>query len=249
MSFLFSDITIAYNNKDGLTRTLDSFFAQDFDDFEVIVVDGGSTDGSKELLEKYSDKFKNRGINFTYISEKDTGIYNAMNKGIKMSSGEWLLFMNSGDELCDSLVLHQASQMISNQSADIVYGDYCRVYDNKKVYCVSSDKLKKIRKSLPFSHQSVFTKRELFSPRPYDESLKISGDYEWFLNAYLEGKSFAHISLFVCDFYVDGISAYEKYAIYLEAEKIRISHEVADPRIVRMLKRIAWKLIDFAVKL
>ena len=98
---LISIITINFNDKIGLQRTFDSVFAQDFNDFEYIVIDGGSNDGSKELIEENTDKIS------YWISEPDKGIYNAMNKGIKVANGEYLLFLNSGDKFYNkkSLIL------------------------------------------------------------------------------------------------------------------------------------------------
>ncbi len=86
-----SIITVNLNNKDGLQKTIDSVISQTFKDFEWIVIDGGSTDGSKELIEKYSDYIS------YWVSEPDKGIYNAMNKGIKVAKGDYLEFLNSGD--------------------------------------------------------------------------------------------------------------------------------------------------------
>ena len=86
-----SVITINYNNAEGLAKTMDSVFRQRFSDFEYIVIDGGSTDGSKDLIVNNQDKIA------YWCSEKDSGIYNAMNKGIREASGEYLLFLNSGD--------------------------------------------------------------------------------------------------------------------------------------------------------
>ena len=96
-----SIITINYNNKNGLQKTIDSVISQTFKDFEWIIIDGGSTDGSKELIEKYSQ-------HITYwVSEPDKGIYNAMNKGIKVAKGEYLFFLNSGDYLVQPNTINQ----------------------------------------------------------------------------------------------------------------------------------------------
>ena len=87
----YSIITVNYNNKEGLRKTIESVVRQTYRDFEFIVIDGGSTDGSTDILKEYDEQ-----INY-WVSEKDSGIYNAMNKGIKKSIGDYLIFMNSGD--------------------------------------------------------------------------------------------------------------------------------------------------------
>ena len=88
-----SIITINYNNREGLKRTIESVVNQTFTDFEWILIDGGSTDGSKELIEQYSNRFS------YWVSEPDNGIYNAMNKGLRAAKGDYLQFLNSGDRL------------------------------------------------------------------------------------------------------------------------------------------------------
>ena len=110
-----SIITVNLNNRDGLLRTIESVISQTFKDFEWIVIDGGSTDGSKELIEQYADHFA------YWVSEPDTGIYNAMNKGIKMAKGEYMQFLNSGDFLRSSTILYDVFSIMPK--ADIIYGN------------------------------------------------------------------------------------------------------------------------------
>ena len=103
-----SIITVNLNNRDGLQKTIDSVVSQTFKDYEWIVIDGGSTDGSKELIEQYADHFTD------WVSEPDKGIYNAMNKGIGMASGEYIQFLNSGDSLVSGHVVDQMSEALVN---------------------------------------------------------------------------------------------------------------------------------------
>lgn len=107
-----SIITVKLNNRDGLKRTIDSVVSQTFTDYEWIVIDGGSTDGSRELIEQYQDHFA------YWCSEPDKGIYNAMNKGIAHAKGEWLQFLNSGDVLYSNNTL--ASVFSSKYDADVL---------------------------------------------------------------------------------------------------------------------------------
>ena len=104
-----SIITVNYNDREGLKKTIESVINQTWQDFEFIIIDGGSTDGSREVIEQYKDK-----IDY-WISEPDKGIYNAMNKGIKAASGEFLLFLNSGDRLIDKNITEKViSKLESN---------------------------------------------------------------------------------------------------------------------------------------
>jgi len=117
-----SIITVNLNNKSGLQKTIDSVISQTYKDFEWIIIDGGSTDGSKELIEQYSQYI-------TYwISEPDKGIYNAMNKGIVQAKGEYLQFLNSGDALYDKYVLDKILKA-TNITSDIITGS---IFSNKK---------------------------------------------------------------------------------------------------------------------
>src|SRR5215213_3812369 len=97
----FSIISINLNNAEGLQKTFDSVFNQTFTDFEYIIIDGGSSDGSEEIIKENADKFS------YWVSEKDDGIYDAMNKGIAKATGDYLLFLNSGDHLLDSSILQK----------------------------------------------------------------------------------------------------------------------------------------------
>ena len=111
----FSIITINYNNLEGLKRTVESVVNQTWQEFEYIVIDGGSTDGSAVYIESQKDKFD------YWVSEPDKGIYNAMNKGIKVATGEYLLFLNSGDELIDIEALNKNHFHL--EEMDLIYFD------------------------------------------------------------------------------------------------------------------------------
>lgn len=251
-----SDVTISYNDKEGLAKTLDSLFSQQLGrediNLQILVIDGASNDGTKELLESYTEQISNNlikidgRIDFSYICEPDDGIYDAMNKGIRFSNGEWIFFLNSGDYLCSRTTLSDffnaaiASDAINK---DIIYGDSYRIYRNRSVVKYA-DNLSTIVKGLPFSHQSVFTRTELFYNRYYDVSYKISGDYEWFLGAYVQRRLFAYVPICVSAFNTEGLSSKHVYENYLEAEKVRKKYNLKDVLLVRLLKRVIWYLID-----
>lgn len=171
-----SIITINYNNKAGLQKTIDSVVSQTFKDFEWIIIDGGSTDGSKELIEQYSQYI-------TYwVSEPDKGIYNAMNKGIIKANGDYLLFLNSGDSLVEKKTLYHIFR--DNHNEEILYGNI--IYDNEiktKNIGFHSNNLTLLdlfKGNMP--HQASLIKKKLFdSYGLYDERIKISADWKFFL--------------------------------------------------------------------
>ena len=254
--FTLSDITICYNDKNGLKATLDSFLNQDVlvdrdcSWLEIIVVDGGSTDGSVELIKEYQDKFETKGIEYRYVSESDSGRYQAMNKGIKLAKNDYLIFMNSGDCLVEKNTLGELENKIEEWMnfkpagiVDIFYGDCLRQYESESIV-QRAFPIDSIKKGLPFSHQSAITRAELMKKRLYVERLNISADYEWFLWAYTEGKIFQYIPMVISSFDKEGISSTALYKTYLEAIKIREKYGIADPYIISKLKQICWFFLD-----
>lgn len=195
-----SIITINLNNHDGLQKTIDSVVAQTFKDFEWIVIDGGSTDGSKELIEQYADHFA------YWVSEPDKGIYNAMNKGIRMAKGDYLQFLNSGDWLVDEKTLERC--FVHNFSADIAYGNLDLVYSKEKEERVVFPERITLRflyhESL--GHGASFIKRVLFEHEQYEENLKIVSDWSFYVKMMMENRRFEYIDEVVICFDMNGIS-------------------------------------------
>ena len=206
-----SIITVNLNNREGLQRTINSVIAQTWRNFEWIVIDGGSTDGSKELIEQYSD-------NFAYwVSEPDSGVYNAMNKGVKVAKGEYCLFLNSGDWLCNATILENVFS--KDRNADILYG-YMQI-DNPKsdtdtlTGTFPNQALMKptlhwtdfIGNTLP--HQSTFIRKHLFDIIGlYDETYQIVADNKFFIQAIVWHKcSYEFIPLVISRFRSGGISS------------------------------------------
>lgn len=196
-----SIITINYNNKDGLQKTIDSVVCQTWRDFEWIIIDGGSTDGSKELIEQYQQHFA------YWCSEPDKGVYNAMNKGIDKAKGEYLQFLNSGDCFHSTDVLKKVSvNLVPN--ADIVYGDLNYVSDNGS-YIVRYPKDLSIHYFLSHSigHPASYIKAELLKNAGYREDFKIVSDWYKFLEWFREGLIFQHMNVIVADYDTTGISS------------------------------------------
>lgn len=198
-----SIITIAYNNKDGLKLTMDSVISQTaYSQIEYIVVDGGSNDGTKELLTSYSSKLHK------WVSESDSGIYNAMNKGARMATGEYLLFLNSGDNFADNKVIEKL--LAYKPSADIVSGicvdytekEYIYHYPPKDVTLYTL-----IHGSL--SHPASIIRRTLFeSIGGYIEKYRIISDWAFFVEALLVKRcSYSTVPLLMVYFNCEGISS------------------------------------------
>lgn len=174
-----SIITINHNNVNGLYMTLESVAYQTFSDYEQIIIDGGSNDESLLIIQKFS---RLAAQNFKWQSEPDSGIYNAMNKGIRLASGEYCLFLNSGDYLNDEKVLERV--FAQNPEADVVFGNLVVVNEGKLKGIIKGKQnisFLDVYSSL-IKHQASFIKRDLFDKiGSYDESLKIVADWALFL--------------------------------------------------------------------
>jgi glycosyltransferase involved in cell wall biosynthesis len=202
-------ITINYNNIDGLERTMHSVLSQSSDAFEYVVVDGGSTDGSKDVIGQLAaDKRLTH-----WVSEPDTGIYNAMNKGIQMSKGEYVQFVNSGDYLVDELVTEKMLDKLSqcNEPPQIFYGNMLKqltkgLFRDKGFEGRQPTMLDFYTGTL--NHSSAYIKRNLFDIFGlYDESFKIVSDWKWYLQSIIFGGiTPAYIDVDVTIFDMTGIS-------------------------------------------
>ena len=196
-----SIITINYNNKAGLQLTFDSVFSQVYKDFEYIVIDGGSNDGGKELVEAHQDK-----IDY-WVSEADKGIYNAMNKGIRAAKGEYVYFLNSGDTFCEDDTLSLVNDGIK-VPLDFYYGDLKLAGSADVIHCPDTLTFDYFYKwTLP--HQTVFIRRALFDELfYYNEDIKIVSDWEFFICAICKyDASYKHLDLFIANYDMDGFSS------------------------------------------
>lgn len=198
-----SIITINYNNLEGLKKTIESVSSQTCKEFEYLIIDGGSTDGSVGYIESKSD-----AIDY-WISEPDKGIYNAMNKGIELATGEYILFINSGDHLFSNKVVKSAEKYL--QSYDVVYFNLQIISEDNRF------KIHSLPDKLKFSdffidswpHPSTFTKRELFyKVGLYDEDLKIFSDWKFMILALFKFQcSYLKVDEILSTFYLGGISS------------------------------------------
>lgn len=197
-----SVITINYNNASGLQKTIESVVGQQFSDYEYIIIDGGSTDGSKEVIKKYKDRI-------TYwVSEPDNGIYNAMNKGIAVAKGEYLHFLNSGDCYVSNDVLtlffskkYTEPFIRGIQICD--YGDSQTRWTNLGNRDVTLYDMY-VNTML---HEATFIRRDMFDKYGlYDENLKIVSDWKFFLEAILGGEKTAFVDKELIVFEMEGVS-------------------------------------------
>lgn len=222
-----SIITINRNNKEGLRKTIVSVLNQSFLDLEYIIIDGGSNDGSVELINEYADKI-------TYwVSEPDKGIYNAMNKGILQAKGEYLQFLNSGDWLVDETTLSKVFNI--QREADIVYGHLNCLYESETIVHKA---LNENQLSLAYfyddtlAHPSSFIARRLFNDCLYDESYHIAADKKFFVEQIiLRNCTLQQIDEIIVNFNTTGISYNPENHAKLKKENDRIFVQIVPARI------------------
>ncbi|MBR5396105.1 MAG: glycosyltransferase [Bacteroidaceae bacterium] len=208
-----SIITIAFNNLKGLEETYRSIQNQTFRDYEWIVVDGGSTDGTKEFLQQHDAELA------WWCSEPDKGVYNAQNKGTEHAKGEYSIYMNSGDSFYADDVLEKVFERQSD--ADIIYGNWMLVFEDGKTRLGVAPEAADLAYFYDdnMCHQSMLIKTNAVLNRPYDESFRIYADWDEWLALYMQGKKFERIDLTICNFMVGGISTGDNASEKLKQER------------------------------
>ncbi|MES2588246.1 MAG: glycosyltransferase family 2 protein [Bacteroidota bacterium] len=246
-----SIITINYNNLQGLKQTIESVVNQTSSDFEYIVIDGASSDGSKELIESYQD-------NISYwVSEPDKGIYNAMNKGILASKGEYCQFLNSGDYLVNKDVIK--NMLAKLDSSSIFYGNLIKVFaggKSRRETEMDCQSLYSFYKG-SLNHASVFIKKTLFDTYGlYDEKLKIVSDWKFFLEVLgLNNESVKYVNIDVTYFDMSGISSSnrkleqeERRQVFVEKLPQTILNDFdKNKRAIEMFNRLRKNRLIFAL--
>lgn len=219
-----SVITICKNSQDTIEQTIQSVVNQKFDDYEYIVIDGKSTDRTLEIIEKYKDKINK------LISEKDTGIYDAMNKGIEIASGDYIIFLNSDDVFFNENVLNLAAQQADIEKYDLLYGDL--IFLNKKNGNCTVSKQDNVNFvylcARTIFHPTIFASKKLFNKiGNFDVNYKIAADYDWVLRALLEYKASSKYLGFVTTIFTDctGISTDPKYKTQQKSERVDVQNK------------------------
>ena len=211
-----SIITINYNNAQGIEKTLSSVLNQTNTQFEHVIVDGASTDNSVEIIQHYEKDATARGIKVVWVSEKDKGIYNAMNKGIKMASGEYIQILNSGDGLAtDTAVNDMLEALKEKEYPEILYGNMLKTVDWKTYQrdnCGANSEYTP-NSFLYFyngtlNHDCAYIKRSLFDQFGfYNENMKICSDWEWYVRAIVLGNVHpVYVNIDITIFDMNGVS-------------------------------------------
>ncbi len=234
-----SVVTVTYNCKEVLDSTILSVINQTYPNLEYIIIDGNSTDGTLDVIKKYSDRLSG------WVSEPDGGIYDAMNKGIKKASGEWIIFMNAGDWFASPDVL---KLFFENKEYDenlgIIYGDTWIIRDDLVRYDRSRDELfspnDKETNGFGSCHQSIFVKVEAAKNHPFDLSFRIAADLRMLYSIHKAGYSSLHLNIPVAYYFQDGFSAKQPQKMHEDIIRALNQKETTFSR----FKRIAHRLFD-----
>ncbi|HEY1037857.1 MAG TPA: glycosyltransferase family 2 protein [Bacteroidia bacterium] len=229
-----SVITINYNDAKGLKETILSVVEQTRKDFEFVVIDGGSTDGSVDVINEYKDLIS------IWTSEKDKGIYDAQNKGIQKASGEYVLFLNSGDTFYSNQVVDKFYNFLQENDSAMIYGNTNLVNGNKNELLVQPGKLPmEFWYMGTLNHQAVFMKRDLFERFGlYDLKYRICADFDLFLRAYVKDPGmFAHINETICNYDQTGFSASKENFNKMLAEREQILLANLSPEVYTKIKK------------
>ena len=186
-------ITVARNARNDLRRTMESVARLSYPDVEYIVVDGASTDGTVEMLEK------SKGVRWT--SEADRGIYDAMNKGVTKATGEWVIFMNAGDRFASDDVIERVFSHPETDAADVIYGD---VVKRGTVCSASPEPVDGHR--MFFCHQSCIARCKCLIDTPFDISHRMSADFKWVKMMIKQGRRLVYVPVAVSEFDTGGVT-------------------------------------------
>ena len=195
-------ITIVYNNVRDIERTINSVLNQTYTQIEYIIIDGKSTDGTLAIIEKYKSNISK------IVSEPDKGIYDAMNKGLALATGDYVLFMNSGDEIYDEQTVEDV--FASAPGADIYYGETEMYNDNweslgrRRHEAPEKFDWTSFKYGMNISHQAIYFRRNIIAP--YDLAYKYSSDIDWIIKAAKKASSIVNVHRYVAKYLVGGMS-------------------------------------------
>jgi glycosyltransferase involved in cell wall biosynthesis len=249
---IISVITICYNSEKVIEKTIKSVFSQTFKNMEYVLIDGESNDNTIEVIKSYQKCFDESGVNYTWISEKDRGIYDAMNKGVAKSNGKWLLFLNSGDYLLNEAILEYifnnylrtANFEILTGRVNIVSHDYINMgytHPNKK----GNSQL--LLKENCIAHQATFIHRDIFDRYGHFQNFKIMMDYEYWIRLLSHDVKFSFINDIIANFINNGVSSNRDNYLTALDEQLDILNSYGyiskyEKEMLRMYKKSLYKL-------
>lgn len=237
-----SIITVTFADIEGLKNTCESIYSQEYESYEHIVVDGGSVDGTIEYI---SGIKKN---NLKFVSERDKGIYDAMNKGIDMSKGKYLMFLNSGDCLFDKSVLKNLSKILDN-GYDIVYGDTVEKEIDGDVIYKKARSYKTYWYSMFAHHQSMLFSRKIIGSKKYNIDFISSSDYALVSTILKENPSVKYISSPISMFLQGGLSTRLNNKVKIYKDRWFIKRNIIGMNFFAVSGVIVFQMMTYVLRL
>ncbi len=219
---LITIITVCYNAADCIRRTMESVLGQTYRNIEYIVKDGGSADGTSEIISKYKERFEQNGIQFWHIVKKDSGIYDAMNQATILATGKYINYLNADDIFLNDYVVDDIFGD-KEHSEDVLYGDAICEYEfikGKKEYTLWKGQHQDF-KLMPFSHQACFLKTSTVKEYYYDTKYKSAADFHLLLKFFKDGKIFRNVQCIIPICTMSGISNTNIVTSYKETIQIK----------------------------
>lgn len=218
---LITIVTVCFNVENTLQCTMESVLEQTYRPMEYILIDGQSTDRTVDIIRGMQPLFEEKKIAFHWQSEPDKGIFDAMNKGIRLATGHWINFMNAGDVFCDKEAITRLFAASIQPDVKVVYGDTLR----QKSYAIVPAKgnvPEVTPKLMPACHQSIFADVEEMKSHPFDLSYRLSADYHFIYNLYKRGgkMQYVPVNVSLCEA-ISGVSSVHKLAVKRECARIR----------------------------
>lgn len=237
-NLLISIITVCYNSISTIEKTILSVINQSYQNIEYIVIDGGSTDGTVDIIKKY-EKY------ITYwVSESDKGIYDAINKGILIAKGDVIGLINA-DDWYESDAISKCMVFYKEQDIDVLYGNMRFIrFNGRKDIIIPSTNLKKLKSEMIICHPASFITKNAYNKWGlYNDTYKIAGDYELIVRMYLKGAKFKKINVLISNFTEGGISSNFTLKNFFENKKVRKEHNLQ-----QLVGKEIFALIYFKIK-
>lgn len=233
---LISVITVSYNSFPTIERTILSVINQSYFNVEYIIIDGGSTDGTIEVIKKYQDRIS------YWVSEPDGGIYDAMNKGIELAHGDYIGIINSDDWYSPDALCIIGELINKHKEVDVFCGDLILYYSEQKQILVHSN-YKKLKLKMSVNHPTCFVKQSVYKKKMYSLNYRIASDYDLLLWCFKEGCIFYKTNRVLAYFTMNGISSSSSIEGCLEAYQIWQEHIGTFYAIIFFVRDVARKKI------
>lgn len=221
MNDLVTVVTVTYNAADILEETIRSVTEQSWESIEYIIIDGGSSDGTVDIIKKHEDH-----IDY-WVSEADEGIYFAMNKAIEKATGEWINFMNAGDIFSGNETVEHVMRHKS-ENADLVYGN-----------CEIGSRIKKPHEGSEYTnttslcHQALFVRTALMKETPFDTKYRISADHDFILKMFRRKYIFHYLDMAIAKYLLEGVSDTQILRLRIEGLAVLLANDIPDDEIVQ----------------